>query len=394
MGLIQFGELRTEHLCIFLLFLVYVIFNLFSVLFTSFPDDPFVNIFSMFLGELFCGIFIPITKYLNKSDISHSNNNSSEENNTNNKNINQINKIYATFIFSKEQFKEINPDFNMIIICLISFIDFLNVFMSFYSESNEYALNKEIDFIYILITLFLSFFFLNMKIYKHHKLMITLIIILSLIINYIQYLNKGKQKIEVKNIISSIHLIIYNFLTSFSIVIYKFLMDKNHCSPFKILFFSGIFGILYVLFFSLFYHIFIDDNKRNFYESIFKNVIFQNFFHFLFWNIHYFFLNLLTFLTVKFLQPTNLILVVFSAKPIVKLINFFKSSNSKLIFYDIILYILYIIFIFCCLIFNEFIILNLCGLNYFTKVGICDRGEKETLDMLLPDDENSEVFTN
>ena len=171
-------------------------------------------------------------------------------------------------------------------------------------------------------------------------------------------------------------------------------MDKNHCSPFKILFFSGIFGILYVLFFSLFYHIFIDDNKRNFYESIFKNVIFQNFFHFLFWNIHYFFLNLLTFLTVKFLQPTNLILVVFSAKPIVKLINFFKSSNSKLIFYDIILYILYIIFIFCCLIFNEFIILNFCGLNYFTKVGICDRGEKETLDMLLPDDENSEVFTN
>ena len=158
-----------------------------------------------------------------------------------------------------------------------------------------------------------------MKIYKHHKLMITLIIILSLIINYIQYLNKGKQKIEVKNIISSIHLIIYNFLTSFSIVIYKFLMDKNHCSPFKILFFSGIFGIIYVLFFSLFYHIFIDDNKRNFYESIFKNVIFQNFFHFLFWNIHYFFLNLLTFLTVKFLQPTNLILVVFSAKPIVKL---------------------------------------------------------------------------
>ena len=120
MRLILFGELRTEHLCIFLLFLVYAFFNLFYGLFTSFPDDSFVNIFSMFLGELFC-VFIPITKYLNKSDISHSNNNSSEKNN---KNINQINKIYASFIFSKEEFKEINPDFNMIIICLISFIDF------------------------------------------------------------------------------------------------------------------------------------------------------------------------------------------------------------------------------------------------------------------------------
>ncbi len=116
MRLIQFGELRTEHLCNFLLFLVYVFFNLFYGLFTSFPDDPFVNIFSMFLGELFYGIFISITKYLNKSDISHSNNNSSEKNNKNIKNINQINKIYASFIFSKEEFKEINPDFNMIII--------------------------------------------------------------------------------------------------------------------------------------------------------------------------------------------------------------------------------------------------------------------------------------
>ena len=42
----------------------------------------------------------------------------------------------------------------------------------------------------------------------------------------------------------------------------------------------------------------------------------------------------------------------------------------------------------------EAIILNFCGLNDFTKVGISDRGEKETLDMCLQDDENSEILTN
>ncbi len=94
----------------------------------------------------------------------------------------------------------------------------------------------------------------------------------------------------------------------------------------------------------------------------------------------------MTFLTVKFLQPTNLILVVFSAKPIVKLIFYFMESDSSLKLYDIIMYILYFIFIFCCLIFNEFIILNFCGLNEFTKEGICDRGEKEVLDMLFQND--------
>ena len=88
MGLIEFGELRIEHSYIFIFFLVYLIFNLFKV--SDFSNDPFISCFTYFLGELCCGIFIPITKYLNKSDISHSNNNSLEKNNKNNKNNKNI----------------------------------------------------------------------------------------------------------------------------------------------------------------------------------------------------------------------------------------------------------------------------------------------------------------
>ncbi len=386
MDFIKFGKLRTEHLCIILLFFVYVGLNFFSISIEKFSNDPFIDLFSMFLGELYCGIFLPIIKYLNKSEISHTNDdNSSEENNANNDKTYQINKRYSTFIFIKEEYKEINPPFNMIIICLITFIDFLDNLIFIDLNFND-ALNKEIDIIFILIVLVLSFFILDMKIYRHHKLMIILIIILGLIINYIQYLNKEQETIGINNFISSIQLIIHNFLAAFSPIISKFLMDKNHCSPFKILFFSGIFGIIYILFFSFFYHSITGLNNRNFYESIFENVIYHNFKDFLFWNTNYFVLYLFTFLTVKFLQPTNLILAVFSAKPIVKLIFYFMESDSSLKLYDIIMYILYFIFIFCCLIFNEFIILNFCGLNEFTKEGICDRGEKEVLDMLFQND--------
>ena len=385
MDFIEFGELRTEHLCIILLLFVYVCLNFFRKSIEKFSNDPFIDLFSMFLGELYCGIFIPIIKYLNKSEISHTNDDNSSEANTNNDKTYQINKRYSTFIYIKEEYKEINPRFNMIIICLITFIDFLGEFRSLYLDYDK-ALNKEIDIIFILIILALNFFILDMQIYRHHKLMIILIIILGLIINYIQYLSKGQQTIGINDFISSLQLIMHNFIAAFSPVISKFLMDKNHCSPFKILFFSGIFGIIYILFFSFFYHSITGLNNRNFYESIFENVIYHNIKDFLFWNLNNFVLSLFTFLTVKFLEPTNLILAVFSAKPIAKLIDSFTESDSSLKLYDIIMYILYFIFIFCCLIFNEFIILNFCGLNKFTKKGICDRGEKEVLDMLFQND--------
>jgi hypothetical protein len=388
MGLIEFGELRIEHSYIFIFFLVYLIFNLFKV--SDFSNDPFISCFTYFLGELCCGIFIPITKYLNKSDITHLKNISIKENEENNDNSYQKNKKYTTFIYNEEEFKEINPDFNIIIIILISFIDFLCNFILFFSDNFIIALNKELDFFIILIILFLSSFILDMKIYNHHKLIIILITILGLLINYIQSLNEGKQKIGINNFISSFQKIMSNFLSIFILVISKFLMDKNYCSPFKILFFSGIFGIIYILFFSLFYHSITDDNNRNFYESLLENVIFKNFVSFLFSILNNFIYSLFSYLLIKHLYPTNLILALFSTKPILKIINYFIYSNSKLTFYEIILYILYIIFIFCCLIFNEFIILNFWGLNEFTKIGICNRGEKETHDMIIDNEEISE----
>ena len=167
MNFIQFGELRTEHLCIFLLFFAYIFTALLKKSFPNFSNDPFVDYFSLFLGELYCGIFIPIIKYLNKSEISLTNNSNSLEENKKNDNIYQNNIIYSTFIFNKEEYKEINSLFNMIIICIITFIDFLDSCMSLYLNYDD-ALNQEIDIVFILIILVLSFFILDMKIYKHH----------------------------------------------------------------------------------------------------------------------------------------------------------------------------------------------------------------------------------
>ena len=60
------------------------------------------------------------------------------------------------------------------------------------------------------------------------------------------------------------------------------------------------------------------------------------------------------------------------------------------------MYISYFILIFCCLVFNEFIILNFCGLNEFTKLGIANRAEEETNKISCENEESlsSNAFTN
>ena len=396
MGYIQFGEIRNEHFYLIILFIVYLLNLLFYSKNTEiFSEDPFIICLSMFTAEMIGGIFIPISRYLNKSELKDSSlikDKIKKENNNYN-----INQAYGTFIFVKEEFQELFPNFNLLIIIFLSLIDFSNTLFTFYSDEMIYALNSEVEFFNLIFIFGLSYFILDFRIFLHHKVMIFFIVFLAIFIDVIDYLRKGSQKITWDNIIGSFQIIIGNVFNIFIPVTEKYLMDKNHCSPFKILFFCGFLGFLLTFIYSFFHHLIITDGFRNLYESLYENILINNFSNFFYLVLLSFLLNFFTILTCKFLHPTHMTLVSYSSKPMFKILNFlFFGQDKKISNYLILMYISYFILIFCCLVFNEFIILNFCGLNEFTKLGIANRAEEETNKISCENEESlsSNAFTN
>ncbi len=396
MGYIQFGEIRNEHFYLIILFFVYLLNLLFYSKNTEiFDNDPFIICLSMFIAEMIGGIFIPISRYLNKSELNDSSfikDKIKKENNNYN-----INQPYGTFIFIKEEFQELFPNFNLLIIIFLSVIDFSNTLFSFYSDKVGYALNSEVEFFNLILTLGLSYFIIDFRIFLHHKVMIFFIVFLAIFIDVIDYLRKGSQNITWDSIIGSFQIIIGNIFNIFIPVTAKYLMDKNHCSPFKILFFCGFFGLLLTFIYSFFHHLIITDDFRDLYESLYENILINNFSNFFFLVSLSFLLTFFTILTCKFLYPTHITLVSYSSKPLFRILNFlFFGQDKKISNHLILMYFSYFILIFCCLVFNEFIILNFCGLNEFTKCGIANRAEEETNKISCENEENlsSNAFTN
>ena len=192
-----------------------------------------------------------------------------------------------------------------------------------------YALNSEVEFFNLIFIFGLSYFILDFRIFLHHKVMIFFIVFLAIFIDVIDYLRKGSQKITWDNIIGSFQIIIGNIFNIFIPVTEKYLMDKNHCSPFKILFFCGFLGFLLTFIYSFFHHLIITDGFRNLYESLYENILINNFSNFFYLVLLSFLLNFFTILTCKFLHPTHMTLVSYSSKPMFKILNFLFFGRIK-----------------------------------------------------------------
>lgn len=228
------------------------------------------------------------------------------------------------------------------------------------------------DVIYICI---LSYFILHLKIYKHQYFSIIIIILLGIIFNII---NASYKDIKLINIIV---IFFAEMLFSLNIVISKYSMDNLFCSPLELLFYPYIF----ILVISIIVLIVSTNNENkdgeveykgkkyldNFYDYIDKINI-KEIFIFLFALIYNLIINLFTLLTIKYYTIYHISTILIFDEG-----DYFSYGFTDWKLYIII--IIYILFIFMTLVFNEIIELNFFGLEKNLRRNIMQRADNNEM---------------
>ena len=213
----------------------------------------------------------------------------------------------------------------------------------------------------VIILNLISYYLLNIKLYKHHYLCIFIIIISGISLNIVYFINFNDTFINV--------LIDYGkeLALCFSFCINKYIMENNYTTPYEICFYIGFFGLfIYLIFFGIIMYI---DNKyldecieyyNNFdYKELFLLFAFI-FLHFIY--------NLCICISIKRYNPIyNITVLIFHE------VCYSLEDVENWKFYINI--ILAIIFTFVFLIYNEIIEINCCGLEKNTKKNIRKRAQ-------------------
>ena len=260
---------------------------------------------------------------------------------------------------------------------LISFFNFLNfqvydIVKIFkpddYNEHYFYSISITFFF---LSTALMSYLFLGTNIYKHQKLSMIISPILSVIMccTFIKYY-------ELKLIYLLICLLLRNF-RFILMVIGKLFMEKYFISKVKILSFFGIIGVLLSIMTNLLSYFLKFDNsegKKEFDKyrirtvfDILGEINKIQFLQFLSVIILWFFENFLIWLCISELSPNHYIIY----RNISSLFNVFKEN--------IISFIALIGILICGLIFNELIIIRICGFDKYTALEV-DKRQKEEIE--------------
>ena len=288
-----------------------------------------------------------------------------------------------SFVYVRSAFK------NVFILTIVNFIAQIAPVIYFIIKNeqkivvNQGNLNSVLIFNIFSIMLF-SIFILHIKFYRHHLFAI-LIDIFCLIILTI---------IDMKNIIRSedniAMPIIYIFVRIFSVILYslenilaKIIFLHNYMHSYTLLFNKSIFQFFYLLLFS-FPFIFIRlDNKDggsktvfSMYWDIFEDKIYI--YIVIVYTITSFFYNNLYFKIIDVFSPNHF--------AISRIFEFFGIFIIDLIVYGadeeqylIIKIIMFILLIISAFIYNEFLVINLCGLSKNTKLFLDYEAENEIL---------------
>ena len=210
------------------------------------------------------------------------------------------------------------------------------------------------------------------KVKNHHKIsliIIGLLIILFIIIDiiYAFYYRTNKA------IFQYFLIIYYNILFSFSSCIEKYLVDANYMNPFFILMLEGVFQLIMALLFTIKINPF--NNIRTVYKTFSIGYFIGLIILYIFELASLIIVNIYRIYCNVIYSPMARSLMDYMLNPIVNIINYFMQKEE---FYRNILYLIIIeiicffISIFGC-VFNEYIILYCCGLEYETQDVIADR---------------------
>ena len=242
-------------------------------------------------------------------------------------------------------------------------------------EENNSQLEIRIRSIQIIISSLLCYFTLRLNIYRHQKLSLIVISILLVIIITFEFIITSSWEYK---LLSIIFAILSCSSRAFLDVTEKYLFEYDYINILAMLIYEGLIGVFFFI-------IYFIANKE--YQNQGKNII---------KDMSYFDWKLVTFIlliilytiisgfrnayrvtTNKFYSPMSRALFESTLDPFLFIYNFFtfktyEESRVKWFFFSFILFSLLLIAFFS-LIYNDFLVLNCCGLDYNTYSGINSR---------------------
>lgn len=285
---------------------------------------------------------------------------------------------------------EISPlDSKIKIYILIIFSSYLgfseNIFSSYYIPDKftriSHSLSFRLNSIIICLSGLFSHFILKISIFKHQifsMIIIFICLIFTIIIEMQEYYKNHNKKKGLGYIVEVISLTLINdTFTSGYDIIEKYLLEYNFIYPFKLLMLEGLFGIIFVLLFTIYQDPFeqMKIMKKHHPEHLkYLSIL-----------LIIFFLvscgrNVYRITTNKLFSPTAKALSDYIFVPILICISFaidndFSDGPHKSYFYFISNLVLSLIIVFCGIIYNEFIILFCCNLHYDTHIEVSKRSK-------------------
>ena len=314
----------------------------------EYKNGFFISPLLIFTSQFFAGFIPALYKYVKGKKNSRKNN------------------TYLGIKLIQNKLEITQHDNQIKIFILISFASFFNYVSTINrSEINPYHFENKIRSIQIVFSALLCYFTIRTKIYKHQLfslIIIFIIILMILVIDYFFY----KKPIT---LLESYGLGIFScFSKAFLDTIEKYLFEFDYLDPYKVLMLEGLIGCLLLPFL-----LFLDET----YEDI-KNILENKHWELIIFLFIYFFLssfkNIYKVLTIKFYSPMTRALAESIIDPFVFIYDSFKGKNKDVsMFYRIIILIFLLIASFLSLIYNDFIILYCCGLEYNTHLEIQKR---------------------
>ena len=255
-------------------------------------------------------------------------------------------------------------------------------------EVKHANLNSLLVFNVIFLFLF-SRLILKTIFYRHHYFSFVIFIICLMVIALMDFL-EIKDESKEKFILSIIYLsvkIFATFLYSLEDVIAKPMFLYYYFSPYSLLLYKALIQIIYLIIFSLPLCLvkFKDEKGEEMIIFSMFGGIFENKLYILLYIIYMFnslFYNILNFMIIDVFSPNHTAIAKIFEYLGIFLINIIQGDITSA--YNIaIRFIMYIILIITSFIYNEFLVINICGLSNDTKLFL---EYKERYDLLLVED--------
>ncbi len=244
----------------------------------------------------------------------------------------------------------------LILILIVFSLNIFNLFCIFlrlkFSKKENYKFELE-GFCFLIFIIF-SKLILKINFYKHQFFAMFLSIFISIIIFIYEY--------EINFLIYKI--INFTYLALIMTLI-KFVMIRFYFSPYLILFYDGL--ISFFICFSIEIYNLISNKENNFLKFVEE----KKFFFIIF--ISNFIISILNIIIIYFFSPIFEILAYVLLSFLLQIKEILKEKNEKNVF----LFVLNVVYLICCLIITEIIVLNCFGFNKNTVFNIKERNKNE-----------------